>query len=90
MSRRHRTAVTGAMLVGAVLCGATLRAAPYRPTQDDVVLEVLARPSGVARFAIRAKNPASSESTEGALQRRVRELIELARTSGDPRELGRA
>jgi tetratricopeptide (TPR) repeat protein len=87
MSRRHRTAVTGAMLVGAVLCGATLRAAPYRPAQDDVVLEVLARPSSVARLTTRANGATSSED---ALQRRVRALIELARASGDPRELGRA
>jgi hypothetical protein len=85
MSGGHRTALSGAMLVAAVLCGVDLRAAPWRPASDAVVLEHV-----VPREQRRSTAAVDRGVDDTARLRAVRAAIERARATGDPRELGRA
>jgi len=98
MSVRHRTVPFGAMLAVTVLCGSELHAAPFRPANDDVVVETLSaatrgRPATAPRPAATTSGHAdldSSSNPELELQARVRGLIARGRQNADPRDLGRA
>jgi tetratricopeptide (TPR) repeat protein len=83
MSTVYRIGIAGAVLVATALCGADLRAAPFRPATDDVVVQRL--PAAMSSRTRRAQPP-----VDGAEFHRVRELIGHARDTGDPRSLGRA
>jgi hypothetical protein len=79
MSIRHRAGLAGVVLAGMALCGADLRAAPFRPTSDDAVIERLP-----------VASPLQTATHAAGTRRQVRELIQAARATGDPRYYGRA
>jgi Tfp pilus assembly protein PilF len=83
--------LAGCVALVATLCGLDARAAPYRPATDDTVVATL--PGGLPRSTARpgavAAGPSGPLNVADA-EVMARALIGRARTSGDPRDLGRA